>query len=91
MAERATANLPSPAFPATEAFYRQLGFQTGFRDEGWMTLSRGPLELEFFRFPNVDPLTSWFKTESAPRMVAVIDEDGSLLRVIDNRDVGEEV
>ena len=36
-------------------------------------------------------LTGVFKPEGAPRMFAVIDEDGSLLRVMDNRDAGEEV
>jgi len=36
-------------------------------------------------------LTGVFKPGSAPRMFALIDEDGSLLRVIDNRDAGEVV
>lgn len=30
-----------------------------------------------------------FKPGNAPRMFALVDEDGSLLRVIDNRDAGE--
>ncbi len=31
-------------------------------------------------------LTGFFRPEGAPRMFALIDPDGSLLRVIDNRD-----
>jgi hypothetical protein len=34
-------------------------------------------------------LTGFFKPGSAPRMFALVDENGSLLRVIDNRDAGE--
>ena len=34
-------------------------------------------------------LTAVFKPGAAPRMFALVDEDGSLLRVIDNADAGE--
>ena len=34
-------------------------------------------------------LTGVFKPGTAPRMFALVDEDGSLLRVIDNADAGE--
>lgn len=125
MADRITANLPSHDFGATEAFYHRLGFRTGFRDEGWMILRRGALELEFFPHPEVDKWSSWFsacirvddiqglldewqglglpsdrtqiprltgifKLPGAPRMFALVDEDGSLLRVLDNADSGKE-
>ena len=60
MADRITANLPSRDFSATEAFYHRLGFSTGFRDEGWMILRRGTLELEFFPHPGLDKWSSWF-------------------------------
>lgn len=121
MADRITANLPSRNFTATEAFYLRLGFATGYRDDGWMILQRGALELEFFSHPGIDQRTSWFsacirvddadallaewqklgipsdpahiprltgffKPGAAPRMFALVDEDGSLLRVIDNGD-----
>lgn len=121
MADRITANLPSRDFTATEAFYHRLGFRTGFRDDGWMILNRGPLELEFFPHPGLDKWSSWFsacirvdeieallaewqqiglsgdrtaiprltgifKLQGAPRMFALVDEDGSLLRVLDNKD-----
>lgn len=36
-------------------------------------------------------LTGIFKHANAPRMFALVDEDGSLLRVIDNADAGEKV
>ncbi len=121
MADRITANLPSRDFSATTAFYSRLGFATAYRDDGWMILRRGTLELEFFAHPNLDKRTSWFsacirvddadalltewqelgfpsdagqfprltgffKPGAAPRMFALVDEDGSLLRVIDNGD-----
>ena len=57
---RITANLPSRDFSATEAFYARLGFATDYRDEGWMILRRGPLEVEFFPHPELDPAASWF-------------------------------
>lgn len=124
MADRITANLPSRDFAATSAFYGRLGFAESYRDGGWMILKRGPLVLEFFPHPEVDPYASWFsacirvddpdallaewqgaglpaddraiprltgffKPGAAPRMFALVDADGSLLRVIDNRDAGE--
>jgi catechol 2,3-dioxygenase-like lactoylglutathione lyase family enzyme len=60
MADRINANLPSRDFSTTAEFYGQLGFSVGFRDEGWMILNRGPLELEFFPHPDLDPAESWF-------------------------------
>ena len=121
MADRITANLPSRDFTATVAFYGALGFSVAFRNDGWLILDRGPLELEFFSHPDLDKWTSsfsacvrvddmaglladWqavglptdhmaiprltgvFKPAGAPRMFAVVDEDGSLLRIIDNGD-----
>jgi catechol 2,3-dioxygenase-like lactoylglutathione lyase family enzyme len=120
-ADRITANLPSRDFAATIAFYGALGFTPSHHDEGWLILRRGPLELEFFPHPEVDPRASWFsacvrvddlegiladwskaglpgdrmsiprltgifKLEGAPRMFALVDADGSLLRVLDNGD-----
>ncbi|WP_225028821.1 bleomycin resistance protein [Xinfangfangia pollutisoli] len=38
---------------------------------------------------SIPRLTGFFKPGAAPRMFALVDEDGSLLRVIDNRDAGE--
>jgi catechol 2,3-dioxygenase-like lactoylglutathione lyase family enzyme len=124
MADRITANLPARDLEATSAFYARLGFVERFRDEGWMILERGPLVLEFFPHPDLDPRSSWFsacirvddpdallkewqgaglpadhrsilrltgfvRQALAPRMFALVDENGSLLRVIDNRDAGE--
>ena len=58
MRERITANLPVHDLGAAEAFYASLGFETAFRDAGWMILRRGPLELELFPHTGLDPLTS---------------------------------
>ena len=118
-ADRITANLPSRDFAATAAFYATLGFQPDFRDDGWMIMTRGPMELEFFPWHDLDPHTSsasacvrvddiegllaeWRnagltentraiprltgieKLPGVPRMFALVDLDGSLLRVLEN-------
>ena len=58
--DRITANLPSRDFDATLAFYGALGFELAYRDDGWLILTRGPLLLEFFPYPALDPGQSWF-------------------------------
>jgi catechol 2,3-dioxygenase-like lactoylglutathione lyase family enzyme len=60
--DRATANLPSRDLDRTEAFYEALGFETGFKDDGWMIMRRGALEIEFFPHAELDPDTSCFST-----------------------------
>lgn len=116
--DHATANLPSRDFDATLAFYAPLGFEIGFRDEGWMILTRGGVTLEFFSHPDLTPGDSWFSCclrlddvetfidlvraagvpaarRGIPRfhppeaqgdmtIGALIDPDGTLLRVIEN-------
>ena len=58
--DHATPNLPARDFAATAHFYAALGFAEGWRDAGWMILRRGALTLEFFPFPDLDPLNSSF-------------------------------
>ncbi|MCH1883166.1 bleomycin resistance protein [Agrococcus sp. ARC_14] len=58
--DRAVPNLPSRDLDATEAFYGAFGFVREFRDQGWMILTRGDLQLEFFSFPQLDPPSSSF-------------------------------
>lgn len=119
MTDHATPNLPSRDFDATVQFYTPLGFAVGWRDPGWMILTRGDLTLEFFAFRDLDPLTSSFgcclrlddldtfyaacvaagvpdKRVGHPRrhpprvepwggrVGALIDPDGTLLRLIQN-------
>jgi len=60
MSDRITANLPSRDFDATIAFYGRLGFSVGYRDSHWLIIERGPLELEFFPWPDLDPASSSF-------------------------------
>ena len=114
-----TSNLPSRDFGATEAFYARLGFETRFRNEGWMILGFGDTQVEFFPHPDLDPRDSWFGAclrvddldallaefrtlglsgdsqhiprltglldiPDAPRMFALVDLDGSLLRCLEN-------
>ena len=118
MADHATPNLPSRDFDASSEFFGKLGFIESYRDAGWLILERGGLKLEFFRHPELDPLTSWFscclrldavdpfydlcKASGIPeaktgaprlhapqdqawggRMGALIDPDGTLLRLIE--------
>jgi catechol 2,3-dioxygenase-like lactoylglutathione lyase family enzyme len=115
MTDRITANLPAIDMDATAAFYQALGFTVAFKDDGWMILERGPLELEFFPYPDLNPWTSSFSacvrvsdvdalyaewvsaalpTHGIPRltapkdepfglrMAALVDLNGSLLRVL---------
>jgi catechol 2,3-dioxygenase-like lactoylglutathione lyase family enzyme len=70
MSDVITANLPAIDMDATEAFYHRLGFETDFKDAGWMIMTRGTLELEFFPYPDLDPATSSF---SACVRVAEVD------------------
>ena len=119
MSDSATPNLPSRNFQKTSDFYKALGFKERWHDRSWMILERGDLVLEFFPFPDLDPLTSSFgcclrledvdtfyaacrdagipeKTVGQPRlqpvelqhwgarMGALIDLDGTLLRLIQN-------
>jgi catechol 2,3-dioxygenase-like lactoylglutathione lyase family enzyme len=119
--DRATPNLPARDFGATAAFWGRLGFATGYRDPGWMILTRGTMMVEFFPHPDLDPRASWFsaclrvndldalhaewsaldlpdgtgsvprltpvtRQPPVPRMFALVDPDGSLIRVLDNRD-----
>jgi len=60
MADHATPNLPSRDFARTAAFYGRLGFEEGWRDDGWMILTRGGLTIEFFPHEALDPLASSF-------------------------------
>ena len=60
MTDRVTANLPAIDFDETERFYAALGFVRDFRNEEWMILCRGPLEIEFFPHPELKPSESWF-------------------------------
>ena len=60
MTDHATPNLPSRDFEKTSLFYQTLGFRQGWRDGGWMILTRGGLTLEFFPYSDLDPATSSF-------------------------------
>jgi len=119
MSDSATPNLPSRSFEKTLHFYRNLGFLERWHDKNWMILERGDLVLEFFPYPDLDPLTSSFmcclrlddldafyavckdaglaeKPSGQPRlhapevqpwgarMGALIDPDGTLVRLIQN-------
>lgn len=60
MADRAVPALPSRDLDRTEAFYGAIGFERVFRDDGWLVLRRGALELEFFPYPDLVPAESSF-------------------------------
>lgn len=60
MADHATPNLPARDMQATADFYASLGFETGYRAEGWMIMARGGLMLEFFPHPDLNPAASSF-------------------------------
>ena len=58
MPDRATPNLPSRDLIATSQFYARMGFRETFRDDGWLVLERGSLQLEFFPCAKLDPRTN---------------------------------
>jgi catechol 2,3-dioxygenase-like lactoylglutathione lyase family enzyme len=60
MSDRAVPNLPSRDLDATAGFYGALGFAPTYRDDGWLILARGRVELEFFPLPDLDPFASAF-------------------------------
>ena len=117
--DHSTPNLPSKDFGATISFYSRLGFEEGWRDDGWMILRRGSLTLEFFPHSDLVPSDSCFscclrlddlagfyavcleagvpeKCWGQPRVQpphvedsgltigALIDPDGTLVRLIQN-------
>lgn len=117
--DHATPNLPSRDLEVTSAFYAKLGFEQGWKDDGWMILKRGSTTLEFFHHPDLNPSESWFSCclrlddlsgfystcleagvpeqcwghprvqppkieESGLTIAALIDLDGTLLRLIQN-------
>ncbi|MFJ4160230.1 bleomycin resistance protein [Microbacterium testaceum] len=55
MADFAAPNLPSRDFAATAAFYAGFGFEAVHRDEGWLILRRGGVQLEFYPHPEIVP------------------------------------
>ena len=61
MTDRALPNLPSRDLSTTAVFYGGFGFVEHGRNDGWMILRQGDLQLEFFAHPEVDPATSSFQ------------------------------
>lgn len=55
MTDRAVPNLPSRDLAATAAFYGGFGFHQLHRDDNWLVLRRGDLQLEFFRKDDHEP------------------------------------
>jgi catechol 2,3-dioxygenase-like lactoylglutathione lyase family enzyme len=55
MVDRAVPNLPSRDLAATARFYGGFGFAELHRDDGWLVLRRGDLQLEFFRKDDLEP------------------------------------
>lgn len=60
MVDTATPTLPSRDLSHTVDFYERLGFVQTFRDDGWLILVRGGVQLEFFPNPDLDPARSSF-------------------------------
>lgn len=55
MTDRAVPNLPSRDLAATAAFYGGFGFQELHRDQNWLVVRRGALQLEFFLKDDLEP------------------------------------
>ncbi|MDN4464869.1 bleomycin resistance protein [Microbacterium aurantiacum] len=72
LTDRAVPNLPSRNLESTEAFYARLGFVTVFRDDGWMILHRGSVQLEFFLWAALDPSRSAARFGDVDELAAMI-------------------
>lgn len=68
--DRIVANLPARDLDETERFYMALGFETRFKSDGWLIMTSGSLELEFFLHAKLKPKESW---HSASVRVADVD------------------
>jgi catechol 2,3-dioxygenase-like lactoylglutathione lyase family enzyme len=55
MVDRAVPNLPSRDLQATSTFYGAFGFAELHRDENWLVLRRGDVQLEFFFKQDLEP------------------------------------
>jgi catechol 2,3-dioxygenase-like lactoylglutathione lyase family enzyme len=55
MADRAVPNLPSRDLAITTSFYSAFGFAELHRDDNWLVLRRGALQLEFFLKEDLEP------------------------------------
>ncbi|WP_171209289.1 MULTISPECIES: VOC family protein [unclassified Ruegeria] len=57
MWEQACPILPSRDFDATQNFYADLGFDTWYKDEGYLLMNNEKVELRFFAKPENRPET----------------------------------
>lgn len=55
MTDRAVPNLPSRDLVSTARFYGSFGFRELHRDDNWLVIRRGDLQIEFFRKDDLDP------------------------------------
>jgi catechol 2,3-dioxygenase-like lactoylglutathione lyase family enzyme len=55
MTDRAVPNLPSRDLAETADFYGTFGFRERHRDDNWLVLRRGDLQIEFFRKDDLEP------------------------------------
>ncbi|MFF1571737.1 bleomycin resistance protein [Leifsonia sp. NPDC058292] len=83
MADRAVPNLPSRGFDDTIAFYGRFGFELAYRDEAWLILRRGTLQLEFF------PLHGLVPEESNFMCTVRVDDLDELYRQLRNAGIEE--
>jgi hypothetical protein len=60
MTDRIVANVPFIDAEETIGFYTAPGFQVEHQDNDWLIMTRGPMELEFFPFPDLDSAQSSF-------------------------------
>lgn len=84
VADSAVPALPSRDLTSTVAFYGGFGFGETFRDDGWLVLRRGSVQLEFFPYPDLDPWTSSFmcclRVDDVDELHAAVAASGVPLR-----------
>ena len=90
VADRITATLPSRDFAAPPALNpRKSRFSTGIRlDDPDALLAEWPATGPAENRHAIPRRAGFFRPEGVPGIFALADADGSLLRVIENRDTG---
>lgn len=74
MWEQACPILPSRAFDVTQTFYARLGFDTWYKDDGYLLMNRDKVELHFFSKPEHTPETCDHGVYVRPQDVDALSE-----------------
>ena len=75
MLEQICPILPSRDFDVTEGFYKRLGLETWYRDDGYLLMNRDKVEIHFFAKPDHRPEESMHGAYLRPADVDAISNE----------------